>query len=393
MQYRNMGSLGWDVSVLGFGAMRLPLNNTRSKIDYNKATEMLRYAIDNGVNYIDTAWSYHSEESEIFVGKALGDGYREKVKLITKSPIWLIRTRKDFHAYLNTQLEKLNTDYLDIYLLHSLNRDKWEKVKKLELLREMEDLKYKGIIRHIGFSFHGSYDEFKEIIDSFSWDVTLLQYNYLDTEYQATTRGLDYAYSKNIAIAVMEPLRGGKLAQSNKEIDTILSSATVKRTLVERALRFVWNHPGVCTVLSGMNNLKELEDNIGYAANAEINCLSDEELKIIDKLKKVYKSKIKVPCTNCNYCMPCPHGVNISENFNLINNVSWEGKVEGWVQNWYDEMDDPYITSDWHGKGHASLCIQCGECLDKCPQNIDIPTELEDVRQVFEEGKPIQDFL
>ncbi len=387
-----MGSLAWDVSVLGFGAMRLPVIGTWDNIDYDKAAEMLRYAIDDGINYVDTAWGYHMEKSENFVGKALGGGYREKVKLVTKSPIWLINTRKDFHTYFNMQMDKLNAEYLDIYLLHSLNREKWEKVKKLGLLQEMEVLKSKGLIRHIGFSFHGPYDEFKEIIDSYPWEMTLLQYNYVDTDYQVTTKGLDYAYSKNIAIAVMEPLRGGKLAKGSDEADKIINSSPVKRSIVEWALQFVWNHPGVCTVLSGMGKIQELKDNIRYAGNSGINSLSAEELKTIDELRKVYNSKIKVPCTNCNYCMPCPEGVNISENFYLMNNVSWAGQMEDWVQDWYNEMDDPNMTTDWHGKGHASLCIQCGECLDKCPQSIDIPSELEDVRQVFEEGKPIQDF-
>jgi predicted aldo/keto reductase-like oxidoreductase len=375
MKYRKMGSLGWDVSVLGFGAMRLPTIDTWNNIDYEKSSEMLRYAIDNGVNYVDTAWSYHTEKSEIFIGKTLTNGYREKVKLVTKSPIWLIQSRKDFHNYFNKQIEKLNTEYLDIYLFHSFNRDKWEKVKKLGLVEEMEALKSNGLIRHIGFSFHGSFDELKEIIDYYPWDVTLLQYNYVDTDYQATTEGINYAHSKNVAVAIMEPLRGGRLTKSNAEIEGILNSAPEKRTLVDWALQFVWNHPGVCTVLSGMGNLQEVNDNIGYADKSSINSLSDKELGTIDRLKKVYKSRIKVPCTNCNYCMPCPHGVNISENFYLMNNVSWAGKVENWVQHWYDEMGD------------TSNCIQCGECLDKCPQNIDIPTELEDVRQVFEEGK------
>ena len=255
----------------------------------------------------------------------------------------------------------------------------------------MEQAKAKGKIKHIGFSFHGSYDAFIEIIDSYSWDMTQIQFNYLDINYQATLKGLDYAYSKGIAVVIMEPLRGGKLALSNKEIDDIINSAPVKRSVVDWALQFVWNHPGVSVVLSGMSNLQQVKENIINANNSNPNSLTEDELRIIDELKEIYSSKIKVPCTNCQYCMPCEQGVDIPENFNLINHAAWEGSVQEWLQDWYNEMDGESIDTDWHGKGKSSLCTQCGECLDKCPQKIDIPSELEDVKLVFEEGKLINE--
>jgi uncharacterized protein len=390
MKYRKMGLLGWEASVLGFGAMRLPVDRPSGKIDEKKATEMVRFAIDNGVNYVDTAFLYHNEQSEVLLGKALRDGYREKVKLVSKSPVWLMKNKEDFVFYLNKQLKSLNTDYLDIYLLHGLNQKKWEKVKQLNLIGEMEKLKASGKIRHIGFSFHDSFELFKNIVDSYPWEVVLLQYNYLDTEFEVTSKGIDYAYSKNIPVVVMEPLKGGKLVQSNPEIEEILNSSKVKRSLSEWALRFVWNHPGVCCVLSGMNTLEQAKENIKFAEEALPNSLSEEDLNTIHQLKQVYASKIKITCTNCRYCMPCEQGVDIPENFNLLNNAVWEGYVNRWIQNWYNDLGDESTKTDWHGKGKASLCTECGECLEKCPQKIDIPNELIKVRSVFEDGVQLE---
>lgn len=384
MQYRKMGTLDWKVSVLGFGAMRLPVKGQWNNIDEDKAGEMISYAIDNGINYVDTAWGYHDGSSEEFLGRALKNGYREKVKLVTKSPVWLINSGSEFISFFEKQLKKLNTEYLDIYLFHGLNADKWEKVKQLHLLDEMKMLKSTGKIRHIGFSFHGSYETFKEIIDYYPWDVTMIQYNYMDIDFQATTSGLDYAYSKNVAVVVMEPLRGGKLAQSNPEIENILRQAPVRRKPVEWALQFVWNHPGVATVLSGMGTLEQVKENMDYASDSGPNSFTIEESEIIGRIRNAYTKRIKVLCTNCQYCMPCPEGVDIPENFNLINHAAWEGKVHSWMKKWYNELADPDVSTDWHGKGQASKCISCGECLDKCPQKIDIPSELEEVRRMFE---------
>ena len=235
------------------------------------------------------------------------------MKLVTKSPIWLVITPEDLEKYLDIQLDRLKTNYLDIYLFHALNQDNWKKVKKLNLIKKMEELKNKGKIKHIGFSFHGSYDIFKEIIDYYSWDLAQIQYNYLDINFQATIKGLDYAFSKNIAVVIMEPLRGGKLIESNQEIENMLERAPKKRKLADWGLQFIWNHPGVSVVLSGMSNLQQVKENIMSADNSEPNSLTKEELLFIDKLRNYYNKKIKVPCTNCKYCMPCPEGVNIPE--------------------------------------------------------------------------------
>lgn len=393
MQYRKMGSLNWKVSALGFGAMRLPVKSSWSDIDYDKATEMVRYAIDHGVNYVDTAYIYHEGKSEEFLGVALQDGYRDKIKLTSKSPIGEINTPSDFHAILDTSLERLQTNYLDTYLFHGINGNVWNKIQELDLLHEMEEARAMSKIKNIGFSFHGSYDAFKEIIDAYPWDVTQIQYNYLDTNFQATTKGLDYAAAKKIAVVIMEPLRGGKLTEHNPEIDEILQSIPIKRELPELGFRFIWNHPGVSVVLSGMSNLQQVKDNLRYAEKASPKSLSTEESQMINQIKEIYRAKIKVPCTFCTYCMPCPQDVYIPENFNLMNQAAWFGRAEDWIQGFYNNLASRDEPTDWERKGKASRCVQCGECLEKCPQHIDIPTELENVRLVFEEGYPITDFL
>lgn len=393
MKYRRMGSLDWEVSALGFGAMRLPVKESWDNIDFERANQMVNYAIENGVNYFDTAWIYHGQKSEEFLGNALKNGLREKVKIATKSPIWLVQKTADFQSFLEQQLARLKTSYLDVYLIHGLNENKWEKVKQLNILHELDRLKSTGKIRHAGFSFHGSSENFKEIVNAYPWDVVQIQYNYLDTDFQAAISGLEHAYSKNMAVVIMEPLRGGKLAQSNPEINQILKASPVKRTLVDWALQFIWNHPGVSTVLSGMSNLHQLKENVIYASQSKSGSLSLIESETIKKLQQAYSKKIKVPCNNCKYCMPCPQGVDIPENLNLINNAAWEGEVQDWIKNWYNEMDSEDISTDWHGKGKASLCTECGDCLDKCPQGIDIPNELIDVKRVFEEQVDISQII
>ena len=386
-----MGSLDWEVSALGFGCMRLPTKkvNGNELVDDEEAIRMIRYAIDNGVNYFDTAFTYHAEKSEVIVGKALQDGYREKIKLVTKLPMWLIKQKEDFDKYLNIQLEKLQTSYLDIYLFHGLNKQHFELIKKYDFIKNMEEAKALGKIKHVGFSFHDSYDVFKEIIDFYDWDMAQIQWNYVDYNTQATTKGLEYAASKGIAVVVMEPIKGGELANPTKEIEEIIKNAPIKRTAANWALQYVWNHPGVSVVLSGMNTFDQVKENIESANNSGINTLEQEELKIISDMAIRYRKTSIIPCTFCLYCQPCPSGVNIPQNFRLLNELLWTENNEEQFNNYNSLAKSEEELKTMENNGNASLCVQCGECLEKCPQMIDIPFELEKVHLVLGECQEI----
>jgi predicted aldo/keto reductase-like oxidoreductase len=413
MKYRKMGSLDWDVSVLGFGAMRLPTKQVKddktgemkSVVEEDEATKMIRHAIDNGVNYIDTAYPYHGGESEVVVGKALKDGYREKVHLTTKLPMWMVKKTGDFDEYLNQQIERLQTNP-DIYLFHGLNKHRLETVKNLNLIKKMEKAKEKGLIKHIGFSFHDKYEVFKEIIDFYNWDCCQIQYNYLDIDYQAGTKGLEYAGRKNIAVIVMEPIRGGKLAipddqlESKPEINVALETSKIKRTMADWALQFVWNHKEVSVILSGMSKMQHVIENVDSANNSGVNSLTGDELNTINELRKAYEKFLVVPCTSCGYCIPCPNDVSIPTVLRLLNEVAYWGESRRqmitYFYNYSAKTQEDIEERRSKGEeisGAATLCIQCGECLDKCPQQIEIPDFMEKANEIFENGKNISDIL
>jgi predicted aldo/keto reductase-like oxidoreductase len=400
VKYRKMGSLDWDVSALGFGAMRLPMNQQMG-VDEEEAIKMIRYAIDNGVNYVDTAYPYHMGVSEVVVGKALKDGYREKVHLTTKSPLWMIKKAEDFDTYLNEQIERLQTKP-DIYLFHGLNKGRLEKIKNLNLIEKIEEAQRKGLIRYIGFSFHDNYEVFKEIIDYYNWDCCQIQYNYLDIEYQAGTKGVQYAGSKGVALIIMEPIRGGKLAipdsvlSRKPEIKEVLDKSQIKRSMPDWALQFVWNHPEVSVVLSGMSTMQQVVENVESANRSGINSLTKEELQTISELREAYSKYILVPCTSCGYCLPCPNGVSIPNVLRLVNDLYyWGGRGRPRLAFFYNRMaktENDLEKRKAEGEeveGAATLCIQCGECLEKCPQQIDIPSCMEKANALFEEGKSI----
>lgn len=386
MQYREMGQLGWKVSALGFGAMRLPTQKSDEKdfINEKEAIKMIRYAIDHGVNYLDTAWPYHNQASEPLVAKALKEGYREKVHLATKLPMWEIKEEGDFEKYLEEQLTRLETDYLDIYLFHALSKERWDTVQKFDLIAKMEQAKKEGKIRHFGFSFHDSYAQFKEIIDAYEWEVCQIQYNYLDQEYQAGRAGLEYAAQKGVAVIVMEPLRGGKLVESQEDLIKIVNEAPSTRTLADWGLQYIWNHPEVAVVLSGMSTMDQVMENVESANKSGIDTLTESELEVVEQLRQIFAKKLKVNCTQCKYCMPCPAGVDIPNNLTLYNRISWEGE-NPFIVNWYKEMaSNDEELSKKPNQGRATLCIECGQCLEKCPQHIDIPNELKNVVEIFE---------
>jgi uncharacterized protein len=395
MQYRKMGSLDWEVSALGFGCMRLPSRKfSLMGADKEESKRIIRYGIDRGINYIDTAWPYHLGESEKIVGESLQDGYRERVKLVTKLPMFLVFRTSDFDRFLDVQLDRLQTDHIDIYLFHALNKKTFERVKQLGLIEKMELAKRQGRIRHIGFSFHDTFPVFKEIINYYDWDMAQIQYNYMDTCVQATTEGLEYAHSKGIAVVIMEPVKGGTLADPPREAAAVIEGAQIERTPVDWALQFLWNRPEVSTVLSGMSNFQQVMENCDSAEISGVGSLIKDEIHIINQLAEIYQQKILVPCTGCEYCLPCPQGVNIPQNFALLNNISLE---TGWRRRFQARRSFRKMASSVaqldpeRPNGSALLCIDCGECLEKCPQEIAIPLELERVEAILENGEALED--
>jgi predicted aldo/keto reductase-like oxidoreductase len=355
-----------------------------------ESVRIIRHGIDLGINYMDTAWIYHMGDSEKVLGAALADGYRDKVHLTTKLPTFLVRRTEDFDRYLNAQLERLATDHLDIYLLHALDRGGFEKAKRLGLVEKMVKARDEGLIKHIGFSFHDTLPVFKDIVDYYDWDVCQIQYNYMDTAVQATTDGLAYAHSKGIAVVIMEPLKGGRLANPPAEALEIMRASGIDRTPVDWALQFLWNRPEVSVVLSGMGSAQMIDENCASADRSGVGTLTEKEEEVISRLAEVYRKRIVVPCTACEYCMPCPSGVNIPQNFAILNNVSMEDRgLRRWqVKRSYKKLvrrtdrldkDDP--------NGSAVLCTECGRCATKCPQGIDIPTELKKVEAALGSGR------
>jgi predicted aldo/keto reductase-like oxidoreductase len=381
MLYRKMQKNGDELSILGFGCMRLPM--AEGTIDEARAIAQIRSAIDSGVNYVDTAWPYHGGESEPLLGRALKDGYRERVKIATKLPTWLITSRADMDRYLNAQLERLGTDHIDYYLVHALEGGSWDSMAALGIRDFLDQAKKDGRIVNAGFSFHGLAEDFTRIIDAYPWVFCQIQYNILDQEFQAGTAGLRYAASKGIGVVIMEPLRGGNLGLPTPPpaVAAIWDEAAVTRTPVEWALRWVWNHPEVTVVLSGMNQEDHIAQNLAIAAEARADSLTGEELGLVDRVVRKYQELMQVGCTGCAYCMPCPMGVQIPKCFDMYNRMHMFGNA--------DEAKFMYIAFTGgiasNGEpGFASQCVACGECMEKCPQHIAIPDMLEKVAAEME---------
>lgn len=368
MQYRKFGNTGVEVSALGFGCMRFPVNEDKT-INEEKAIAMVRHAIDNGVNYVDTAYPYHQGTSELVVGKALKDGYREKVYLADKMPVWLLETEDDFDKYLDEQLKKLDTDHIDFYLLHALSRERYvEKVKKLNLTKKLEKAKAAGKIRYIGFSFHDSLDLFKEIIDSYDgWDFCQIQYNYINLTHQAGTEGLKYAASKGLGVVIMEPLLGGKLANLAPHVAEAFPEG---KSHVEYALDFLWDKPEVSLLLSGMTEPEQVEANLEYAGRSHVGMVTEEEKAVYEKAKKIFDEMALVNCTKCAYCMPCPFGLNIPELFAAYNMTASHGMTPAKAA--YETLSVK-----------ADACRACHHCEKECPQHIKISEMMPKVAQAF----------
>jgi predicted aldo/keto reductase-like oxidoreductase len=375
---------GDRLSILGFGCMRLPMTPAGG-IDEDRAIAQIRSAIDAGVNYVDTAWPYHGGASEPLLGKALKDGYRDRVRVATKLPSWIVASRQDMDRFLDAQLKRLQTDRIDYYLVHALNGPLWDTVAGYGAAGFLDAALEDGRIGDAGFSFHGLLPDFKRIVDAYPWTFCQIQYNYLDQEFQAGTEGLRYAAARNLGVVVMEPLRGGALAKPTPPpaVAALWDGAQVRRSPAQWALRWVWNHPEVTVVLSGMNEEAHIAENLAAAEEALPDSLSQAELGLVDQAARTYKELMQVGCTGCGYCMPCPMGVLIPTCFDAYNSLHMSGDPDG-ARFLYAASTGGQIGM--HEPGMASQCVECGECLAKCPQRIPIPDVLKKVAADLEDA-------
>jgi predicted aldo/keto reductase-like oxidoreductase len=383
MQYRRFGKLNWKCSALGFGAMRLPQvsQEMMSPIDESEAIKMIRYAIDNGVNYVDTAFPYGMGGSERVVGKALQDGYRQKVRLATKLSPFVLKSPDELDRYLDSQLKRLQTDKIDYYLLHGMNAHSWKQMKEWKAIQFVEKQIAQGKIGYLGFSFHDTYEVFKEIVDYYdNWTLCQVQYNYLDENNQAGRKGVEYAAAKGLAVVVMEPLRGGQLVKVQPAVAKEWEEPEKIRSRVEWSLDWVWNQEAVSLALSGMSSMEQTVQNVNFAARSEVGMLSITDSEVFKKVVRVFESLSPIPCTACKYCQPCPNGVNIPRIFELYN----DKKV---TDNYHARL---YYATDMGMpvEQRANNCVECGECVKKCPQQIDIPEQLKKAHAELTQGGP-----
>lgn len=373
------------LSVLGFGCMRLASRGNMgilNSIDTEKASEQIKFAIDNGVNYLDTAYPYHRGNSESFLGDyVLRDGYREKVSIATKLPCFTISKKEKIEEIFTRQMKKLRVDCIDYYLLHSLNGSTWDKMLSLDIKEFMDRIRRDGRVRKIGFSFHGTLDAFKRIVDEYNWDFVQIQYNIIDENFQAGIRGLEYASEHGLGVIIMEPLKGGILAgRIPPAIQSIYNSSPNGWSPAEWAFRWVYDNPAVTMVLSGMNEDRHIKENLRIASEALPGSLSPAEKDIVNKVRAKYLELMQVSCTGCGYCLPCPAGINIPGVFRDLNNFHMFGKFEARL---YHMAYSGIMTDDY--KPHwASSCIDCGKCEEACPQGIEVRNELLKVRRDLE---------
>ena len=374
MKYRTFGKLGIQGSAFGLGCMRFngPASGD-SIIDEQKAISLIRKAIDGGVTYLDTAYVYLDKTSEIVLGKALLDGYRDKVTIATKMPKEYVHNREEMQALLDSELKKLQTDHIDFYLMHGINREKWEYFKSIGAPEFFTEMKKAGKIRYKCFSFHGPYEDFEYILQDFDWDMVQIQYNFMDINNQAGTKGLELAGKLGIPVVIMEGLLGGRLAKAPENVQALYDAFPVKRSAVEWAFRWLCNHLEVEVVLSGCNEAEQIEENLRIFDTVEPNIMSQEELTLMDNVRKAYISRTKIGCTGCRYCMPCPNGVNIPGIFSVWNNVSLydTSPAENWELRRIREQNNG-----------ADNCIGCGACEAACPQHLNI---IDGLKQAWSE--------
>lgn len=375
MKMRKMGKLGIEVSAFGVGCMRFPMTTVDGVevVDETVSTPAIRYAIDHGVNYMDTAYVYSNQKNEEALGHALRDGYREKVYVATKLPTWACNSREDMDKILAESMARLETDYIDFYLIHALNKDSWQKMLDLGVLEFLDAAKADGRIRYACFSFHDDYDTFKSILDAYEWDMCQIQFNFMDVENQAGVKGLKLAGERGIPVVIMEGLLGGKLAMAPDNVQALYDSYSEKRSPVEWAFRWLCNFPEVATVLSGVKDLDMTKDNLAIFDRCEVGQMSAEELALIDKVREAYLSRTRVGCTGCKYCMPCPNEVDIPGIFATWNDLSLYGQTLAGNRRYAKRLEEG------HG---ADKCVGCGACEQVCPQKISI---IETLKQAHEE--------
>lgn len=375
MQYRENPRNHQSLSILGYGCLRF--SRKGGAIDQKKAEEEMRLAIERGVNYFDTAYTYPGSEEAL--GTFLAKGYRDKVNIATKLPHYYIKKEGDMERFFQEELKRLKTDHVEYYLMHMLNDiAAWERLTELGIQEWIQEKKAEGKIWNIGFSFHGGTENFIKVLDAYDWDFCQIQYNYMDEHSQAGRRGLLHAAEKGIPVIIMEPLRGGRLVQGlPASAKKIIEQASPRRTAAEWGLKWLWNQPQVTVVLSGMNDTSQVEENVRIASEATEGSMTPEELEIIDKIKSEINKYVKIPCTGCGYCMPCPRGVDIPVAFQTYNTSYTDSYFQGLKA---------YFMCNALRTNHtgASNCIKCGKCKRHCPQEIDIPQELVKVKRRME---------
>ncbi|QMS84958.1 aldo/keto reductase [Candidatus Xianfuyuplasma coldseepsis] len=363
-----------NVSLLGFGCMRFPtLEN--GEIDKVQSKEMMLHALENGVNYIDTAYPYHGGKSELFVREVIQDLDRDSFFLADKLPIWDCKTKDDVDRIFHEQLDKCGVTYFDFYLIHAVNKGRIQQIKDLDLLNTLEKYRDEGKIRNIGFSFHDDLETFKKWVDLYDWDFVQIQLNYMDINHQQGMEGYDILTEKGIPVIIMEPVKGGSLVRFNPVIETQFKERDKDASIASWAFRWVGSLPNVKVILSGMSNLEQVQDNLNTFTNFKP--LSEEEQSFMAHIREDILHLSKVDCTSCNYCMPCPHGVDIPGNFRIFNHHSMY-KNDGYVHWRVGELTKKDAFAD--------QCINCGECIEKCPQHIDIPTDLERFQDYLKEN-------
>jgi uncharacterized protein len=376
MKYRILGKTNEKVSVLGFGIMRLPMiEGSKNAIDYKKSYELIEYAYANGINYFDSAQNYMNGESENILGEAVKN-FRDKIYIASKIGVWHLKENTDcLEEHLKSQLERLKSEYIDFYMIHALTDERWEKFKEIGIIDFFERKKREGIIRHYGFSYHGTPFFFKKIVNEYDWDFVQLQVNYIDRNLQAGEEGLIYADSKGQGTIIMEPLRGGHLVNELPDkIVQLLKKTTPDRTLADWGLNWLWNRSDVDIVLSGMSSIGQVEENIRLADNSDLETMNKDELLALDSARGLYLSLIKVPCTMCRYCLSCPADIDIPwifDAYNYSSVVSLE-KAKGYYS---------YLSND------INKCIRCKKCESQCPQGIKITELLEEIDTYFKNTK------